>query len=155
MVLQLSRISSCFRTSSLLTWKCNRCSKISDVFQSFQPKNRLQFFDCLVIPSGNQTVYLFNNGINAGNAVLRAILLNGVVPEVMIRPEVNLEENTHHSGYSRASFVGALLAMPPNRTSPYILTENAVSPPARLPPYRIQGVLGAVRLPETPGNVAC
>ena len=51
-----------------------------------------------------------------------------------IEASIGRQKIFHHSGYSRASFVGALLAIPPNRTSPYVLIENAVSPPARLPP---------------------
>jgi hypothetical protein len=44
----------------------------------------------------------------------------------------------------RQHITGALLAIPPNKISPYVMTEKAVSAPARLPPFRIHGVPGAV-----------
>lgn len=52
------------------------------------------------------------------------------------------------------AFVVPEEAIPAKRISLYVFNVNAVSAPARLPPYMIHGVPGAVKLPGTPGKVA-
>lgn len=63
----------------------------------------------------------------------------------------------YHDGYSHLANAGALAAIPPANKSLYFFNEKAVWPPAKLPPYKIQGVCGALRFSVvlTPGNVAC
>ena len=62
---------------------------------------------------------------------------------------------TYHCGYSNRALVVALLAMPPYKMWGYVFTENAVWAPAKLPPYRIQGVPGAETSTLIPGNETC
>lgn len=83
--------------------------------------------------------------------------MNGIIPKTLISLSLalNYKNGTYHCGYANKGLTGALAAMPPKRISPYVTIEKAVSPPAKLPPYNIQGVPGAVRLPGTPGKVAC
>ena len=100
-----------------------------------RPENRLQLRDCFVITRGHQSIYLFNDGIDAGNAILLLEHWIGLyLKQFRIEASIGRQKNLSPLWIFRGSFVGVLLAIPPNRTTPYVLIENAVSPPARLPP---------------------